>query len=1194
MFAIRYIKSLFPEVIGFLGLILLFIPATTSHTLAQEPYQRLVQRFEMPELGIPNSAGLAFSPAANVLLVSPSPGNADLMVVTFAPDLTDSINLATALVDPVNMAFDGQFNTLVFWDANVEELIEIKSGANSLPQPTAEAITRFNGKSFGATQAQGMTFDPETGDLFFLIVPSGEAVPQIVRITPDSVARFDGDAANQDGRIANIPLNSLQGFQLRGIAFNPYDEHLYIIRPIEQILYEVTQEGELLSTRDLSSFEEIGATELTNVQNIAFAPSGDQTDDPAIMNLYIADNGLKSQQGLGDIFELSLTQPNHLELVHLSINDVVVLEGDSSTVNAVFAVTLSGASQQNITVDYATQDETATAASDYVSGSGTLTFGVGDTSKSIVVAINGDLIEEGHETFLVNLSNARGFVTIGDDQGTATIINDDPGYINVPADYSTIQEAFNSAAEGDTILVAPGFYPEAILLSGKSVVFASWFLITGDSSYISQTIIDGNGNNAVIRIESSVGSSTNIIGFTIQNADDGISPHAKFDILNCRIIDCSDGIDYEAGSGGLCKFNLFENNSDDGIDLDNAVDIIIEHNIIRNNKDDGIEIRLQSYNGPMLNYIIRNNEIYGNNEDGIQLIDYDGLSDRIFILEGNLIYNNRMVGLGCMSVGNTKENFEGASIPERIFLFNNTFSANAYGVTGGDSLVALNNIFANHTVLATKNVDAGSIIANGIFWNNSANFENCNVDSANILGTDPLLDAQFHLQPMSSAIDAGTAFFTWYGDTVLNLPASRYKGIAPDLGAFEYSNDPIPSLAIDDVSVTECSTGTVNATFTVMLSAACTQIVTVEYATADGTATAPDDYNAIALAPLSFAPGTTKQTITVAVNGDMIYEPSETFFVNLNNALNATIADNQGVGTIVNNGGIMPVTVSFQGGVNGYNGARDTKLVSHTPSTNYGIDNRLEVNGWQPRSALLYWDLTNIPPQSKIQSADITVNVTNKSEDNYEFYEMLRPWVEGEATWNEYASGQSWQVAGADGSEDRGSTVLGAVVDSSEGLSTITLDSTGIAVLQSWVNNPANNHGLIIMDYLNADDGWDFSSRENTTASKRPRLTVAYYTNQVSSVESPEFPQEFQLNQNYPNPFNPTTKISYSITKSAFVTLKIYDMLGREVRTMVSEIQQAGTRSIEFDASSLSGGIYFYTLQVGNDSEQTKKMLFLK
>jgi hypothetical protein len=109
---------------------------------------------------------------------------------------------------------------------------------------------------------------------------------------------------------------------------------------------------------------------------------------------------------------------------------------------------------------------------------------------------------------------------------------------------------------------------------------------------------------------------------------------------------------------------------------------------------------------------------------------------------------------------------------------------------------------------------------------------------------------------------------------------------------------PVPSIAIHDSTVTEGNTGTVTATFTVTLSAASTETVTVDYATANGTATAGSDYQA-ASGVLTFAPGETSKTITVPVNGDRLGEPDETFFVNLNGATNATIADDQGVGTIV-------------------------------------------------------------------------------------------------------------------------------------------------------------------------------------------------------------------------------------------------------------------------------------------------------
>lgn len=108
----------------------------------------------------------------------------------------------------------------------------------------------------------------------------------------------------------------------------------------------------------------------------------------------------------------------------------------------------------------------------------------------------------------------------------------------------------------------------------------------------------------------------------------------------------------------------------------------------------------------------------------------------------------------------------------------------------------------------------------------------------------------------------------------------------------------VPSLSINDVTITEGNTGTRAMTFTVSLSAAFNQPVTVTYATADGTATAGGDYEAQS-GTLTFAPGETTKIINVAVIGDRLLEPNETFSVNLTSPNNATIADGQGVGNIV-------------------------------------------------------------------------------------------------------------------------------------------------------------------------------------------------------------------------------------------------------------------------------------------------------
>lgn len=107
------------------------------------------------------------------------------------------------------------------------------------------------------------------------------------------------------------------------------------------------------------------------------------------------------------------------------------------------------------------------------------------------------------------------------------------------------------------------------------------------------------------------------------------------------------------------------------------------------------------------------------------------------------------------------------------------------------------------------------------------------------------------------------------------------------------------TLAINDLNITEGASGTSVANFTVSLSGTSSQTVTVNYATANNSAVAGSDYVA-ASGTVTFTPGQVSQTISVTVNGDTTFEPNETFFVNLSNATNATIDDNQGVGTIVN------------------------------------------------------------------------------------------------------------------------------------------------------------------------------------------------------------------------------------------------------------------------------------------------------
>jgi len=111
-----------------------------------------------------------------------------------------------------------------------------------------------------------------------------------------------------------------------------------------------------------------------------------------------------------------------------------------------------------------------------------------------------------------------------------------------------------------------------------------------------------------------------------------------------------------------------------------------------------------------------------------------------------------------------------------------------------------------------------------------------------------------------------------------------------------------------------------------------------------------------------------------------------------------------------------------------------------------------------------------------------------------------------------------------------------------------------------------------------------------------------FETSALTSVTSaPQFVNSYRLHQNYPNPFNPTSTIEYSLPQKVFVTLKLYDLLGREVRTLVNGEQEPGNYSRIVDANGLPSGVYFYRLQAGNSSSSSghgftdiKKMLLMK
>jgi PKD repeat protein len=333
-----------------------------------------------------------------------------------------------------------------------------------------------------------------------------------------------------------------------------------------------------------------------------------------------------------------------------------------------------------------------------------------------------------------------------------------------------------------------------VWIEDKSLTIASWFQSTGDRSYIDQTIISGvvgtvcGGavgcrGDGVLEFGSNADGSA-VIGLTITSGPKGIRSGSIVDVSYTHVVGTFDGVNYTGGSGGTISNSLFANNGDDGIDLNDDVSTHVINNTIRDNDDDGIEFRLRS-GSPPVTLDFTGNVITGNKEDGIQFIDYSDASARVLRVERNVFSRTGMAAIGCMADGNTIEDYSGAPMAERMYVINNTFSGDNYGLVGGANAIVLNNIFTGERATALRRVGGNSIASYNLFWNNGIHYEESTVDLAHTLVTDPLLNPDWTLGAGSPAIDAGTASFQWQGETVLNLPPSSYAGSAPDLGAFE-------------------------------------------------------------------------------------------------------------------------------------------------------------------------------------------------------------------------------------------------------------------------------------------------------------------------------------------------------------------------------------------------------------------------
>ena len=290
--------------VAMIGLVVLpFMWISVSSAQGPTAHIRMVRALKTSKLGIQNPVGLAFSMNEEVFHVVASPGMSepppavsDIIMVTARSDQKGSARIPAAINDPINMAFDNRCDCLLILQPNANGLIQVKAGPDGRLIPGT--LVRFDARPFGLLNPQGMAVDPASGDLFIL----DSTAAGLVR-----VARAPDGSFDENG-VSRVDLRHLGSVGLRGLAIDPINGHLHVLDSTKQALYEITPAGQVLAARDLASLN------LNDPRGMVFAPSGDQTDDPMRMSLYLADSGLGSARGSrprgpGQIVELSLAAP---------------------------------------------------------------------------------------------------------------------------------------------------------------------------------------------------------------------------------------------------------------------------------------------------------------------------------------------------------------------------------------------------------------------------------------------------------------------------------------------------------------------------------------------------------------------------------------------------------------------------------------------------------------------------------------------------------------------------------------------------------------------------------------------------------------------------------------------------------------------------------------------------------------------
>ncbi len=253
------------------------VPAASEQNFA---YAREVRDIEVGKKGIPNPTGITYLPGANVFVVleqSSLDNDLDAVELHFVnsdEEVVGSVTLETSINNLQNVTYDPITKRLLILHATRNELVEVTLGADGLPDPST--LTQVNVQQLGVRNPQGIAID--ANGALLILDPVG---PSLVKVIPALDGSFESASAQRDGRISKISLQTPGVADAQGLALDPATGNLHILSPSQNKIFELSATGEVVAVRDMEEFL------IRTPQAMVFAPSGDRTDDPALVSLYI-------------------------------------------------------------------------------------------------------------------------------------------------------------------------------------------------------------------------------------------------------------------------------------------------------------------------------------------------------------------------------------------------------------------------------------------------------------------------------------------------------------------------------------------------------------------------------------------------------------------------------------------------------------------------------------------------------------------------------------------------------------------------------------------------------------------------------------------------------------------------------------------------------------------------------------------